>query len=472
MTKCPDGLVWDRVTKECRESKRPRRKAMDPCPDGQIRDKVTKECREKKRPGKKAAEPCPDGQIRDKVTKECREKKRPEKKTAATASTVLPPIGDRSCNRVMTLKQHTSTCWFNALVMGIFYSQGMRGVLMHHMSLWHAPKSLPLERFYATVKDLVLRKYVYNIDAKSGEIATLHVDAKAFAAIMPEHIISMLNKIDKGKFMNKGISEKQQGGFGELYLYRLMKILHVGKAAYIDIDGSGTSYKSSMYGTYTNSENRYWFSHQAYHFAVVDSNPDILIIQMDLSMNMSILQRLKHKVVKKDNETYIYNGREYVVDCLYLSNFNYDACKFAHAMAGITCGNKRYMYNGWVPDTHDPGMVSTMPPRSLPCQLMPFDWMEEIDFCIDKNRCGLKHVDKNVYASRLCFNPHKGYRYIIAVKRKFHDLGFKYDAKLASRSSSGKAGKAYNPATNKYVDIGLSYYKLLDHNTLYSPPKR
>jgi len=59
--KCPDGQVWDKTDKRCREPKR--RVSRKKCPDGQVWDKTDKRCRESKR--------CKKGERRDKSMKRC-----------------------------------------------------------------------------------------------------------------------------------------------------------------------------------------------------------------------------------------------------------------------------------------------------------------------------------------------------------------------------------------------------------------
>ena len=38
-----------------------------------------------------------------------------------------------SCNTVITIPQFTGTCWFNALLMALFYSDGMRKYLTNNL---------------------------------------------------------------------------------------------------------------------------------------------------------------------------------------------------------------------------------------------------------------------------------------------------------------------------------------------------
>ncbi len=505
------------------------------CPEGQTRDKITKECRDKKKPGRKSiVEPCPEGQIRDKVTKECREKKRAGKKTGVVApSTPSPSVpappprkvpvapkvpvrpkvpvapkvpavpriptpvtpttsnstftsrgrqlskAEFPCGRVMTLKQYTETCWFNALLMGLFYSQGMRAVMMETMDQWKAPRrGSPLDRFYDTVKDMLLRKYLFATeDWSKKRLNDLEIDAKTFRLIKPDHLLSMLNKIDKKQFVNRGISQTQKGGWGSGYLYHVMQLLYVKKAAYLDAHHEyGPFYKSYMYGaSYTTSKD-YPLPYpimdlQQYYRAIMHPDPDIIVIHYQSNILRNQL-KTSYSVQKADQQTFIYNGHKYVADSLYLSNFNKLSCQFGHIMAGVTCGNKRYMYNGWAKDTVDRGMISGKSRTTHPCHLMPFDWTGGYDFCINKEHCDLPHAPETQTKDVYCFNPNKGGRYIIAVKEEILARGLEYDTKLATLGTvCPDRRKAFNPATNVCVDVSMSYYNILDHKNLHSPAK-
>jgi hypothetical protein len=436
-----------------------------------MRDPTTKECRDKKPPGRKAREPCPEGQMRDPTTKECRDKKR----AAKVKKTPEPQV---PCGRVMTLKQHTGTCWFNALIMGLFYSQGMRAVLMEKMAQWEAPTGSALNRLYATVKDIILRKFLYKRDDWSeNHVDMLELDAKSFAAIKPEHILSMLNKVDKQAFINRGISQNQKGGWGHGYLFNLMQLLHVTRAAYVDLlEENDAAYKSSLYGSVFSTKYGpnpiFALDYTLYNKAVMDPNPDVLVIRIKEKKYLAQRQvPVPYDMKTKDKQTYVYNNNEYVVDSLYLHNFNEDTCKHGHAIAGITCGNNRYMYNGWARDTQDSGVSDFKHP--YPCHLVPFDWTDGHDFCINTSVCRLLKISK-VMSTRHCFHPQKGNRYVIAVKREILERGFRYDAELASKRSQLCKRKtvAYNPATKACQDISLSYYHRMDQDTLFSPDKR
>jgi hypothetical protein len=61
-----------------------------------------------------------------------------------------------------------------------------------------------------------------------------------------------------------------------------------------------------------------------------------------------------------------------------------------HAIAGVSCANKKYLYNGWLME------------NDLPCDLTEFDWVNDSNsFILDQDKCGITYtteydIDNNV----------------------------------------------------------------------------
>lgn len=107
-------------------------------------------------------------------------------------------------------------------------------------------------------------------------------------------------------------------------------------------------------------------------------------------------------------------------------NYNYEICKKVHAIAGVTCNSKRYMYNGWMRKTVDPGFKTNNGTRNIgdvPCELMPYDWITDQDsYCINTALCKLDKATKADLKGTLCFDfkkdKHKTY---FAVRKDIFD---------------------------------------------------
>ena len=64
-----------------------------------------------------------------------------------------------NCEKVLTFKQYLGTCWFNALIMSLFYSQYSRKLLLEKSKTWDTSNEF-LRRF----KYILEHKYIRNSD--------------------------------------------------------------------------------------------------------------------------------------------------------------------------------------------------------------------------------------------------------------------------------------------------------------------
>jgi hypothetical protein len=98
-----------------------------------------------------------------------------------------------------------------------------------------------------------------------------------------------------------------------------------------------------------------------------------------------------------------------------------DRSLLGHAIAGITCKSKKYVYNGWMRVTNDKSIHDIELTRTLPCELMPFNWNihDSADFCINVDKCELPKIKGQRHEKRtsLCFSFNKGDRTLIYVKQ-------------------------------------------------------
>ena len=136
-----------------------------------------------------------------------------------------------------------------------------------------------------------------------------------------------------------------------------------------------------------------------------------------------------------------------------------------HAIAGITCKKDRYVYNGWTRTSMDPAMVNQMVDRSIPCELMKFDWniIKHSDFCLNTIKCIPEKLKKKLKIQKLCFNFSKGKRILIYVRKdaktETSTKDGSADVAKAVRKSISKSskkcpeGKVLNPKTGRCILI-------------------
>jgi hypothetical protein len=108
---------------------------------------------------------------------------------------------------------------------------------------------------------------------------------------------------------------------------------------------------------------------------------------------------------------------KYNLDSVLLNNWNTNSTG-SHAIAGITCKKKHYVYNGWARSTMDPTM-GTRKLHEFPCELMQYDWniKENGDFCLNTEKCIPEILKRNLNNHDLCFNFSKGERILIYVRK-------------------------------------------------------
>lgn len=305
----------------------------------------------------------------------------------------------RDCNKVITLNQITGTCWFNALLMSIFYSDGMSKLLMKKQHVWKIDKNL--EKIFIKMIYKNYKNYSYDI---------------------PEYILTKLLENNSKDFPFN--PKEQQGYWPILYLPQFLKYLSINNQLMLEYNDNNLYY-SIYHGDYsiklkevknakkideernngTRKKYRTYITPEykkSYKPNNIDS--DVIIIIYDSYNNVSTHKENLYLENYKLSETITHNNHIYKLDSLLLTNFNHETCNKSHMICGITCNNKRYIYNGWTKyyETNNP------------CELIQYDWLNnDSQFCLNKDKCKLDIEDRK---EDLCFDVKKGVRNYIYVK--------------------------------------------------------
>uniref|UniRef100_A0A6C0CEU9 Uncharacterized protein n=1 Tax=viral metagenome TaxID=1070528 RepID=A0A6C0CEU9_9ZZZZ len=382
------------------------------------------------------------------------------------------------CNNVVTIPQFIGTCWFNAILMAILYSQNSRKLLLHD-NIYKKNKDKNI--FYDVINDILLNNYL------SREKAMEY-----YKLLKPEVIIKKyLTDLDK---MNKKYMLKR-GWFFYMYLPKFLKLL--GKTSmtldrfqendyYINLIKTTEFYKKSLVGN--NVEIKLLPNYK--ELLEIKSNPDYLLVNCftvdfigsafqamvrnidkthDVTSESIKLSNSKKqfKGLDKFEDVIEYNGDKYILDSCILSNYNNTTSR--HAIAGISCKNNRYVYNGWMRTTFDPAIVdkNLFIHERMPCELMKFNWdvkNPKSKFCLNPRICQLKNLDKTDNNNQ-CFSFGKGVRTIIYVKmnKDYKSLELnrssgKSDIKKVVKTDIKKPkecpdGKVLNPLTGRCIKI-------------------
>lgn len=319
------------------------------------------------------------------------------------------------CETVLTIPQITGTCWFNALLMTLLYSDGMRKYLINNLinsELYQKNKQL-----YIIILDILKNKH-RKINNN---------DQAFFDKLKPEKILKLLHNTDNKSFYFD--PDKYSGHWGENYFVRLFEYFGL-KDNVLFLARHYLDSKKFVYSKLNTVPEVEASSNRDIN-GIVRKNFDLrfkyrrltsrqkeLILQNN---NIDILVITHHAYTPSDNDNLLiqtdsndvqevieYNGNVFKIDSVMVHNFNYGACKKSHQIAGVTCDNKRYMYNGWIRQTIDPAKTQETTQyfgRNKACELMKYDWLtNKADFCLSPRGCGIENRRSN---EELCFNTTK-----------------------------------------------------------------
>jgi hypothetical protein len=346
----------------------------------------------------------------------------------------------RTCADVYTFPQLNGTCWFNALIMALFYSQGMRNVIMHNMKQWRRTRG-DFDYVYDTIADILINKYYRGPRRLDGEIDVLY----------PEHLLKALHLADRYDFEVDPNTTIQLGYSYEKYLPKLMRLLEVdSRTASLALSPAGPTAPSGssggstvvvgppLHGFRSSSNDRDYMP--AY-------DPEVVVLSTSGSLVglCGAAGERRIRLALKSSEPVGWldlkgprphvtldrvPGNRFVFDSVMMTNHNGQACSKLHAIAGVTCGGARYMYNGWTRYTHDvakPVVVGRSGhSQRHACGLMGYDWLTHTgDFCINSEDCSLPGVNMagagtDASAGRVCFNFDKGPRTYMLVREDLY----------------------------------------------------
>lgn len=325
-----------------------------------------------------------------------------------------------TCTNLTVFPQIGSTCWFNALLTTLFYSENTRNLLHSKQKDWKMSRTL-----YKIFKN------VLKITAKPYKIKPSAYDF--FKVITPEYILLQLHEHDKENFNYD--PRKQRGYFNTLYLPRLLSIFGITNIIQLDAvendNGRYDLYYSNVYNGYelkavetSDDPIRGLRYYHKYNFNKISlpnlQNLDLVTIRFTTEKHHPDnihTRNLRFEDIVRDK--IFFNGEAYINDCLLLSSYNSKNCNKSHAIAGVTCEGKRYIYNGWMRGTSDRAMNGNNMNDSIkdyPCELMEYDWLnEKISFCLNLRMCKLDKSSHDDINKNVCFNIDKGDRTFIYI---------------------------------------------------------
>jgi hypothetical protein len=375
---------------------------------------------------------------------------------------------EKFCKKVVTIPQFIGTCWFNAILMALLYSQNSRKLLLHDNIY---KKSKENNDLYKIINDILLDNYI------SRKKAMKYYDKLRPETILKDYLKSIIDE-EKINIILK------HGWMTDIYLPRFTEIIgkscltldeykgdfYINAIKSIDVNVILKSDNTNIYEVSLNDK----FKDMLNEIREINKgnleNPDYLYVNLNKNKDSYVLYDIYFKFLEKkikkldkiknkknqfkglnDLEDIIeFNGDRYILDSCILTNYN----KFEkgnHAIAGISCKNNRYVYNGWIRTTADPSIVdkNLFKTDNMPCELMKFNWdvnNPNNKFCLNHNECGLRNISKSTDKD-LCFSFGKGIRTLIYVKmnKDYKSL----DIKVPKERSGNTCPKPRRPVNDK-----------------------
>ena len=370
------------------------------------------------------------------------------------------------CIKFNILPQFSSTCWFNAILMSMFYSRGTRQVFIDAIEK-------NKKKMNSDLYKLLMKFYDFQREDN--------------IKFKPEYLLMQLYKIDNKLFRMKPTFKKPGetpsfdiGADNFFTIKSILEYLYM-KPCPILLGIPLNKKTSAIYNLYySTSFNHYCYNVQDHKYSQLSKyrnfdfqkRPELIIIladnrdikqQLFLKLNTSgIVNSKKNKQAIFDSykKECIIEGVEYIQDSLAFLNYNRSMLSYGHIIAGITCENERFIYNGWNVNTNDSGIKDAIS-HSKPCDLFPIDWINTSDdFCINIKKCELPKIKGETAEKKtLCFNTKKGRFVYFMVRKDIYDNAYKdysVPVKPIEKPIVVKEcppGKVLNPKTNRCIKI-------------------
>lgn len=285
----------------------------------------------------------------------------------------IPKNGN--CSRMFVLPQRYSDgeiCWFVAVVHAILFSQRMRKLAIR--SLPGAFKTAPRHVQFALHRVAqLLHAYTH------GNNNTL----VAFDILTDLHA-SLPKQFDDNKII------AWQKGWANAYVKPFLDLLHI---SHFHIDKQERRYYFSRFNGKVSQQYTHRYNHPPISPYLPQHPPEVLVVH-DINTFDPRLKQTLHEVagVSTDFSGARFMGTKYIADSALLTSVK---SADMHDIAGITCGGRRFLMNGWEMDTNSQEL------ELFPCRPMSFDWTGQAAFEIDNPTGGTGCVPRIINRSRI-----------------------------------------------------------------------
>lgn len=332
----------------------------------------------------------------------------------------------RTCSDVLPYFQHTGTCWFNAILMATLFSERSRNMLMNMLDFVLPPQIGDDGEYEFTEERHLMYLFKYIMNYKYYKSKNPMKDVKFHSYFKPEMILNILHKIYPKQFPNLG-----EGYYCLKFITTFYSIFSV-KTLMFYVDNRDLYYHiNNNFDMINDKINIYSAGSLCLLLHNKSNQPHVIIIDnihdtLKADTNSFYRKYCPHYKIDVDknnedlltlNDVIYYNGVKYHLDSHIIGNFNIQDQN--HAIAGITCNKKKYLYNGWTKITRDTAAKGINKGTSLmPCDLYEFDWSPQTqdEICIDNEQCTFPNISKDHNPYNLCFSAAKGDRHFFYIR--------------------------------------------------------
>ena len=372
------------------------------------------------------------------------------------------------CANLEVIPQFAGTCWFNAILMICLYSDGVSRIFRETSIRDNWDKSddgfkVALFNILSYINRIKLS--YDNLEKQKAYNIKLN---KYLNKINPEVLLlDFINKYDKSlkKLFIKDNKLNSTYNISLGYSFKYIVIFfNILKINYIDIYVNYDNKESLLdMGNFLKTEEDIILKLKSspeiiYYTDNILENYDYDYDYEDIynteNYDLNLIDLMDYKDIVN------INGCKYKLDSIGVANYNdidYDDTSIKHIIAGITCNNNKYVYNGWFSESTDKAIQKTIEGfNNSPCNLMKYDWniRKNEEFCLNINLCKLDF--ENIDKKDLCFSFAKGTRYLIYTKIR-NDKEDLYTTSLAKTSIN--ISKIKKDVFNKKFHPELDYIK-------------
>lgn len=395
------------------------------------------------------------------------------------------------CDNYPVIPQFNNTCWFNVIITACCYSENLKKLMISKSKDWDKSNSFfkylktilkysystdsKIKKMFIKEKiDYLLFKYLNFFDKNSMNIMRTMIhyrynDISILAYYDLNYIITFFKKIniscldviilDNNKYLvdfykNFNLNFEKRKMNREMYSFTMESHIEVSHVKFeINKKLKKPNYKNKIPEVIVILPN-----------TLSLLNFDIPDVDLYKYTSKDFKNNFKNNFTNNNSNDYIeYKGYKYKLDACLLANYN-KIGGMKHAILGITCNNKRYIYNS----LNETNKIKN------PCGFYNYDWNinKDDEFYFDYNNCKIKKVNKKnkMVDNELVYSFNKGPRTFIYVKVNNEDSEDNHN-KFNSEDNSYRIISKKKEMKKSFYDIKnieLRYLKPILGNLGYS----